>query len=319
MAHPFWTLVLAGGRGSRLNELTGGVPKQFWSPDGSRTMVERTIERLNGMVPPSMTVTVLGPSQERFAHDLVRRDVLGHCLSQPVDRGTGVAALWGLATILARDPDAIVLITPADHGIESEIEYRDGIRVAVRAVATGLHRVVLFGTTPSRPAEDYGWIVPTPTGQAIDQRLFRSVLAFAEKPPREEAVRLMSCGALWNTMVLVGRADGLLGLFEDAHVSVAQEARRLVATRADEGTCARAFDHWPTIDFSRDILAGATDLTVYTWRPSLGWCDLGTAERVGEWQRAAGLGPVHVPPQSTPDRPLHAASLHRGPFIELPC
>ena len=120
-------------------------------------------------------------------------------------------------------------------------------------------------------------------------------------------------------MVLVGRADALVGLFEHAHENVVQEARQLAETRADERTCARAFDRWPTIDLSRDVLAAATDLTVYTWRPSLGWCDLGTAERVREWQRAVGLGSGYGVTRATPDQLVRRPSVHRGPLIELPC
>jgi mannose-1-phosphate guanylyltransferase len=283
VAQPFWTLVLAGGRGSRLNDITGGIPKQFWSPDMGRTMVEQTIARMEGLVPRSKTVTVIGPDQERFLEHLACPDVLGLVVSQPRDRGTGIAVLWGLSAILARDPDAIVMVTPADHGIRSEVEYRDGVRVAVRAVAERTHGVVVFGTTPNHPAEDYGWIVPAPSGDGVDHRLFRPVQSFAEKPPREQAVRLMSAGALWNTMVLVGRAQALVETFRSVCPDIVDQARDL-ARSDDAARRAACFAGWPVVDFSREVLTRASDLTVYTWRPSLGWCDLGTEARVLGWR-----------------------------------
>src|SRR5688500_3661332 len=206
VSHLFWTLLLAGGRGSRLNTVTGGVPKQFWSPDGKHAMVERTLARLGTMAAPSRTVTVIGPDQRQYLGALGSVEALGTVLEQPADRGTGVAVLWGLCEILTRDPRAVVMLTPADHAVDSEPEYREGVRLAVRAVAERWLSPVLFGVTPSRPAPDYGWIVPAASGDAGDQRLFRNVMAFAEKPTGPEAARLMSLGSLWNTMVLVGRA-----------------------------------------------------------------------------------------------------------------
>ena len=109
-----------------MNTVTGGVPKQFWSPDGKHAMVERTLARLSTMVAPSRTVTVIGPDQRQYLGALVSVEALGTVLERPADRGTGVAVLWGLCEILERDPRAVVMLTPADHAVDSEPEYRGG-------------------------------------------------------------------------------------------------------------------------------------------------------------------------------------------------
>jgi mannose-1-phosphate guanylyltransferase len=247
-------------------------------------MVERTIRRLSGLVPPRRTVTVVGPAQRAHAEKLEALHTLGLLLEQPLDRGTGVAVLWGLCNILAQDPTAVVALTPADHGIESEVEYRDGVRHAMRAVASGDQQIVLFGVTPNHPADDYGWIVPLPAGDPVGSpRPFRPVHAFAEKPSAAKASHLMALGALWNTMMLVGRADALIDLFRQAYPDAVDEALSLAGV-ANDADLRNAFHAWPVIDFSRNVLSRATNLVVYTWRPVLGWCDLGTVERLNQWR-----------------------------------
>jgi hypothetical protein len=76
------------------------------------------------------------------------------------------------------------------------------------------------------------------------------------------------------------------------------------------------------MDFSRDVLAKASNLTMYTWGPSLGWSDLGTAARLREWQRGHALRPglPGTPPDYRPsaaDRLL--AQEPAGPVVRLLC
>jgi mannose-1-phosphate guanylyltransferase len=320
--YPFWTLVLAGGRGSRLSELTGGMPKQFWSPDGTEAMVERTITRMDGLVGRDRTVTVLGPGQRHYVDRLRRPELLGHLATQPADRGTGIAVLWGLSAILAREPNAIVMMTPADHGVDSESEYRNGIRTAVNAVAAGTHPIVLFGTTPTLPSTDYGWIVPATAQETARESPFHPVLSFAEKPSRHEAARLMASGATWNTMVLVGRGDAIVDLFRPTGGAIVHQAFEAARSPSAFTDLASIFASWPAMDFSREVLSNAANLTTYTWGPSLGWSDLGTAARLREWQRAhavqmglAGTTPDYRP--SAADRLLPQEPA--GPAVRLLC
>jgi len=272
MTPGFWNLVLAGGAGRRLEGVTGGVPKQFWSVDGRRTMVEHTVGRVLGMIPPSRVVTVIGPGQEQHARRLVEARGLGRIVPQRVDRGTGIATLAGLAEILRHEDDPVVLLTPADHGIACVAEYRAGVRRAVAAVSAGRHDVVLFGVVPTEAAPDYGWILPRASRV---RRAFHPVDAFVEKPPLHEAAALLGAGGLWNTLVVVARARALLALFEARLPGLADTI--IGRTSPPEG--------WPVVDLSGDILTNAAGLAVYVWPDSLGWSDLGTPARLAQWLR----------------------------------
>jgi mannose-1-phosphate guanylyltransferase len=278
-----WSLVLAAGQGRRLASLTGGIPKQFWSPHGDRTLLEHTLERLSPLVPPTRTVTVIDRSQRALAEALSSRSSAGRLLDQPADRGTAAGVLLGLTEIVLADPDALVVLTPSDHGVARPDEFRRGILHARDAITSGHASVVLCGVPAIAATGDYGWIAPgEPTIGAC-----RSVGRFTEKPDRAEAERLLRAGAVWNTMVLVARASRLRDLF-------AQHTPRLTAVfderaRFREGATWQAFltqayATLPHVDFSRDVLSpAAADLSLYTWLATLGWTDLGTPARLVEW------------------------------------
>jgi mannose-1-phosphate guanylyltransferase len=282
MVPSLWSVVLAAGKGRRLSAVTGGTPKQFFRPPGSRSLLEETLARLTPLSGAARTVIVLDSGHRRYfgAGDAPRR---GSPVFQPSDRGTAAGVLFGLVPVLAADPAAIVLLTPADHGVRHPAIFRRGIAAAMSHV-TASGGVVLFGVEPSAASDDLGWIS---VDAHVDENGIRAVKGFVEKPPVTEARRLLGCGAAWNTMVLVASARDLLALSAAAVPELAApfvQALSLAEAARDSHLCA-AYPQLPVADFSRDILAGAQGLLAYTWPASMGWSDLGTPERLRAWQR----------------------------------
>ena len=277
-----WSIVLAAGQGRRLAALTGGVPKQFWSPDGDRTLLEQTLDRLAPLVPPKRTMTVIDRSHRALARTLWNRASLGHLLEQPDDRGTAPGVLLGLSEVIARDPEALVLVSPSDHGIARPAGFRTGIRRAMDAIGRNPRDIILFGVRPTSPVGDYGWIT---SSQEAASGAIRPVTTFVEKPALEAAETLLRRGAVWNTMVMVAHARALLALFEQQLPATTDALQRAWAwdPRARAELLNRTYVDLPRTDFSRDVLTPAHDLSVYTWPPSLGWTDLGTPSRLAAW------------------------------------
>ena len=286
-----WSIVLAAGQGRRLASLTGGVAKQFWSPDGHRTLLEQTLDRLVPLVPLTRTVTVIDRSQRALAEARLRTsssESYGLLLDQPCDRGTAPGVALGLSAVAAEDPDGIAVLTPSDHGVDRPLEFQRGLQRAVAAVASRREEIVLFGVRPDRAVGEYGWITADdcPPGTR-----FRPVAAFVEKPSVAAAERLLAGGAVWNTMVMVARATALSRLFREhlpALADVFARTRGLGRGRRDAFLTAsyESLDH---ADFSHDLLTPATGLALYTWPASLGWSDLGTPDRLDAWLRRRPL------------------------------
>lgn len=283
-------IVLAAGQGRRLSPVTGGVPKQFWSPAGRPSLLENTLERLQPLSPlPQHTTTVVDRTHWPLVEALGGRARLGRVVAQPMDRGTGAGVLLGLTEVL-RHPDAIVVVTPSDHGVEDATLFRQGIREATAEIRAGRAKMVLFGVRPAAPAGDFGWVVP-------DARRRSSVLAgvrlFVEKPDTDRATMLFATGAVWSTMVVVAAVDALECAFHRRAPDVVQVFRR--AARLSPARRSRflldAYSDIPAIDFSRDVLTHAPDLRLFVWPDRLGWTDLGTPDRLHAWLSAGG-GPI---------------------------
>ncbi len=289
---PVWSVVLAAGRGTRLAEVTGGVPKQFWAPDGRRSLLEETLARTAAIAPPLRTVTVVDRSQTGFLAEVAERVPVGHAVYQPSDRGTAVGVLLGLTEVLSGGRDAVVLVTPSDHGVARLAEFHEGARDAIGHVQTGRAGLVLFGVRPSSADRDLGWITPS-AERPSDARL-RPIASFVEKPSAEDAERLFAGGAVWNTMVLVARASALMSLYRRLLPELARVFDHAVGLASPDrrNYLGDAYRTLPSADFSRDLLTPAQDLHLYSWPRTLGWSDLGTPERLGRWLATAREWPL---------------------------
>lgn len=282
-----WSIVLAAGAGRRLAGVTGGVPKQFWRPSGGTSLLDATLGRVAPLSAPEHTVVIVDLSHREHVLSL-SPDRVGVVLFQPSDRGTATGVLLALTPVLDANPDAVVLLTPSDHGVRNEYQFRRGVLEAVRRVRRH-DDVVLFGAEPTQANDDYGWIVP---GSRRNLTGLRSVRQFVEKPPSSEAERLLALGGVWNTMVVVARASTLRRLFAEHLNELAQVfdvALQMTPPERDD-FFSGVYPLLGSWDFSRDVLAPARDLLVYTWPRTIGWSDLGTPERFYGWLRQSAQG-----------------------------
>jgi mannose-1-phosphate guanylyltransferase len=276
-----WAVVLAGGRGLRLSSVTGGVPKQFWAPRRGRTLLEDTLERIAPVTPATRTITVVDRSHWKYAETIRARADLGQVVPQPIDKGTAIGVLLGLSEI--DETDAIVVLTPADHGVQCPEVFRHGIDQAARTIQARRAEIVLFAVEATSPTCDYGWVLPA--GKGADEGRFASVGAFVEKPDADRSCELLAMGGAWSTMVVVARAEALLHAFRE-QLPVATGVFRELAALPRDGRLRALAEAYPTLaraDFSHDLLGRSQGLQYYVWPRSLGWTDLGTPERLESW------------------------------------
>jgi mannose-1-phosphate guanylyltransferase len=283
---PAWTVILAAGAGRRLSSVTDSVPKQFWRGARGASLLDQTIERFLPLVPRSRTLVIVDAGHRDHVNAWGGSASLGRLVVQPEDRGTAAGVLLALTPILESAPDAVVAITPSDHGVVNAEAFRRGISEAARQVA--VHEdIVLCGVVPTAAQEDYGWISvgSTPASTSLPR-----VQSFVEKPPADVAARLFESGAVWNTMITVARASAIRQLYAELLPDLAAFFGA-VAGLSDRERSVFLTDVYPMIprfDFSRDLLTHARSLSAYVWPASIGWSDLGTPERLSEWHRRTG-------------------------------
>lgn len=281
-----WAVVLAAGEGSRLAALTRALygeerPKQFAALGGSRTFLQQTMDRIAPLVPPERTVVVVGDRHEAVARDQLAGYPGVEIVVQPGNRGTGPGVLLPLCHVLARAPEADVVVFPSDHYVDRPANLVEAVRRGLRTAEAVPAGVVLVGASAERPATDLGWIVPGTATGTPEARGWR-VQGFVEKPPADAARALLARGALWNTMITVGRAAALWRLLRrrmPRQTRALDPYLALVGRPGASGVLREIYREIAPADLSRDVLEQAPGLGVVVMEDA-GWSDCGTPERL---------------------------------------
>ncbi len=301
-----WGIILAGGSGTRLSALTTDatgtvIPKQFCSLAGGPSLLRRTLRRLSALVDESRIVVVVSDAHRRWwqreLDDLPR----GNVIVQPCNRGTACGLLLPLLSILRRDPEARVVVTPSDHHVADEDELQWSLMEILAHVSERPRLLVLLGMEPDRADTGYGWITAEPAGEDP----IREVISFVEKPDEARAHELLETGALWSSFIFAASGASLLDQFRRSLPWLVE--RFSVTTsfqRPDEGPrrLSALYEALPSIDFSQSVLERARGRLHVLAVPPCGWTDLGTPARVAECLRGAAcplphgqcLGPPHA-------------------------
>jgi len=299
-----WSIVLAGGDGSRLSQITGGfegraVPKQFCSVKGGPSMLRRALRRARAVAGPDHTAVVVAAEHRRWwSAELADLPSL-NVVVQPCNRGTACGVLLPLMQVLARDPDGTVVVMPSDHVVADEPTLLAAIIAATEHIHREPDRLVLLGFEPEGPDTGLGWIAP----RSVERRPVSPVSHFVEKPTQERAEELVREGALWNSFIFAMRAAELFALFQWALPWLTKMFDyALVDSQAGPfaARVSRLYERLPNVDFSRAVLqeAGA-DMRVVAV-PPCGWTDVGTPEGI---VRCAGGCSRHA----TKEESAHAA------------
>jgi len=291
----FWALILAAGDGSRLRALTTrpcgtSVPKQFCSLSGGRSLLEDAVDRARGVVAPQRICTIVAQQHWQWwsTMDALAQLPPDNLIVQPRNRGTAIGILYALTHILCSDPDAHVVVLPADHYVRDEATLRMALLGAMARVLRDSQRPVLLGMEPDELDTDLGYIVPA----GADPHGGHRVARFVEKPDSELAAEMLPAGALWNMFVIASRASTLVNLFLTRYAPLVMEMQVIVSRSRSAGSptagwpaIVAMYERLPYLDFSRDLLEQQESSLCVHEVPRCGWSDLGTPSRVGQTLR----------------------------------
>ena len=282
-----WALVLAAGDGTRLRSLTTAasgltVPKQFCSLYAGPSLLHEALRRAHAVTAEDRTCVIVAEQHRRWWQGALRRLPGENVIVQAHNRGTGLGILLPLMQILARDPQARLVLLPSDHHVRQEALLIRALEQALRQLEWRDHETLLLGVRPEELDPDLGYIVP---GCDDDLGAFR-VERFVEKPSAAVAGELIRAGGLWNTFIIAATGRALLELFRRRFpeivsiLSAALDQDRRTGSAGD--AVAGLYERLPSVDFSEDILAEqVADLRVLPV-PPCGWSDLGTPKRVSD-------------------------------------
>ena len=227
-------VIMAGGGGTRFWPRSRQQrPKQFLTFDGDRSLLQQAYDRLEGLS-AGRTWVITGEAYRAETGRQLPDVPADHVIGEPCGRDTAPCIALGATLIARQDPDAVMIVTPADHVIEPEREFVRAARVAELMAIEHPDALVTFGIPPAYPATGYGYIQ---RGAEVARHQGIAVYRgqkFLEKPDKELAESFVSSGQYyWNSGIFVWRAATVLA-------ALAREAPALVAA------VGRIADAWAT-------------------------------------------------------------------------
>jgi len=201
-------LVLSGGSGTRLWPVSRkNLPKQFLSLMGQGTLFQQTVARTR-LLPDVASPIVVASEDHRFlvAEQLLESGIQDATIVlEPLPRNTAPAIALGALQAVEQDPEALLLVLPADHLIGDEDSFRDAVEQALPAARDNW--LVTFGIRPDRPETGFGYIR---RGDAIGGHAYK-VAEFVEKPALETAQGYIEHGGYdWNSGMFLFKAARFL-------------------------------------------------------------------------------------------------------------
>jgi mannose-1-phosphate guanylyltransferase len=290
-----YAVIMAGGIGSRFWPASRKEnPKQFLDVFGDASLIQNTVARLQGLIPPERCLIV---THERYVEKTKQQLPAvpeENILAEPISRNTAPCITYAAVKLAERDPDATMVVLPADHVIGNVQLFHDTLNVALDA-AQEPGALVTMGIEPTYPATGYGYIQYDGPSDLEDEDLQAyPVKTFAEKPDRSTAERFIDSGDfLWNSGMFIWRADTILGQVEthlpDTHDAFAP-LHDAVDTDDETEAVQTAFQNSPSISIDYGVMERAG--TTYVVPGSFEWNDVGDWRAVYDMSEKNDLGNV---------------------------
>lgn len=270
-----YVIIMAGGVGTRFWPFSrASYPKQFHDVLGmGRTLLQQTADRFDGICPSENIFIVTSSLYKDLCKQQLPQLSDDQILCEPVARNTAPCIAYACYKIAQQDPEANVIVAPADHIILKEEEFKRTVQTALDAT-NGQDILVTLGIQPSRPDTGYGYIQYI----ADSSQPVKKVKTFTEKPHLELAQQFVESGEfVWNAGIFVWNVQAIIkafGAYLPEVAEIFEEGKGAYYTEQEEPFIDKAYSLTKSISIDNGIMEKAPN--VYVVLSDFGWSDLGT-------------------------------------------
>ncbi len=277
-----YCVIMAGGIGARFWPMSRrSCPKQFLDILGTgKSFIRHTYDRFANIVPKENFIVVTNKRYRELVMEHIPELDSAQILCEPIGRNTAPCIAYAAYTLRKSNPDAEMIVTPADHLILNELEFANVVERTLEFIRD--KRVLMtIGVNPTRPETGYGYI------QRSSSEQISKVKCFTEKPSREIAEAFLECGEfLWNSGIFVWRVSDIIDairLHLPDHAALFEAAEPMLGTDSEERVMEQVFSECKPISVDYGIMERADNVYVHTG--DFGWSDVGTWSSVYAYQR----------------------------------
>lgn len=288
-----YCVIMAGGTGTRFWPVSRvAKPKQFLDvADTGMTFIRQTYERFRKIVPQDNIIIVTAERYRELMMEQIPEIKPENLLTEPYNRNTAPCIAYATYTLLKRDRDAHVVVTPSDHIIDNDDMFADTITKAFDYVNEN-DVLMTLGVVPTRPDTNYGYIQAYGGRMAYDSSTPLQVKTFTEKPDKDLAQVFISTGEfLWNAGIFLWKAETIRKEMERYLPEVTGQFtgwESAIGTRIESEFVARAYTGCLNISIDYGVMEKTDRAWIYPVR--FGWQDVGTWESLYNYIPKDNLG-----------------------------
>jgi len=266
---------MSGGIGSRFWPFSREArPKQFLDFFGTgRSLLQMTVDRFKKIMPLENIFIITNKNYEELTRQEVPEIDASQILLEPLRRNTAPCIAYASYHIQAMNPNANIVVAPADHLILKEDEFASVLNKSFEFVQKN-PMLLTLGITPNRPETGYGYI------QIDEEKVdgVNKVKVFTEKPNYDLAKIFYESGEfLWNSGLFIWNVNTIVKAFHENMPEIASifdQGRSLYNTDKEQEFINANYVYCPNISIDYAIMEKASNVCVIA--ADFGWSDLGT-------------------------------------------
>ena len=257
---------------------TEECPKQFIDVLGvGSSLLQLTYQRFRGICDPKNVWVV---TNQRYA-DIISRQLpdvpKSNILLEPCRRNTAPCIAYVSWRIKAQNPKANIVVTPSDHIVTNEDEFRRVITSCMKFTSE-TDAIVTLGMKPNRPETGYGYIqADLSSSSPRNKEIFR-VDSFREKPDLETAkAYIQQSSYFWNAGIFIWSVGTIVNAFRIYQPSMSKIFESLLpiyGTPEEQSAIDKCYPECQNISVDYAIMEKVEE--IFVCPADFGWSDLGT-------------------------------------------